>query len=521
MLTWMDATPLRRGLVAVSVAALTGLATTPATAAAAPFACAASAVRGTVLSTPVTPVTAGASGACASQSAGGAAGLPALLSANAVSAVTVARGSGPAQLAYAAGGIAQLSVGLPSLPLTIPVSSLPDTLTKISLGNVPLVGPVTVDIKAALQSLVPENRLPAELLSVEGLYAQASGRCVGGAPVVDAGSSVTKVQVLGQDLGLDGITEQVLNLTAGTVDPSDIDLTKVTLPPLLTSLLPTNQVLALLQGTLKPLLDALPTIEIPGVLTAKVTPGTVTRSATGAAATGARIELGLLGQSIADLTIGEAAVGSAGVDCSAPPPPVTSTDLALQCTDRRVVLTDVATFGDRVRLEGVAVKAYAGRTVSLRFDATGRQVATTKVGPDGSFTAVAPLPSRKLRSSNKARYRAAVGAAKSLNLKLQRRMTVTSLRSRGGKVTIAGRITRPLGSPVPSITLSRRVTCRRNAVVTRFKPRADGTFRVTVAAPDGQAAAVYRLATKVRKTTKSRKLFPTFTLPRAVDLPSS
>lgn len=520
----MRPTTPRRGLLAAGVVVLAGLAPTPATAAAAPFSCAANAVRGTVLSQPVTPVSAGGTGACTNATAGGATGLPAPLTANAVSAATAARGMspGPDQVAYAGGGIAQLAVGLPSLPLQIPASALPDSLTKISLGTLPLLGPVTVDIKAALQALVPDNKLPSELLSVDGLFAQATGRCVDGRPVVDGSSSITKVKVLGQELGIDGITEQVLNLTAGTVDPSNIDITKVTLPASVTKLLPLNQVLAIVQPVLKPILDALPTIEIPAVLSAKVTPGSVQRTPTAAVATGARVELSLLGQSIADLTVGEAAVGGSGVDCAASqagtPAPVTSTDLALQCTDRRIVLTDVARFGDQVRLQGVAVRAYAGRTVDLRFAATGRRVARTRVGADGSFTAVAPLPAARLRGTNKARYRASVGSVKSLNLKLQRRMTITSLRSRDGRVTIAGRVTRPLGKPLQTVTLSRRVTCKRNAVVKRFTPRADGTFRVTVEAPRGQTAAVYRLATKVRRSVRNRKLFPTFTLPRAVDL---
>ena len=111
-----------------------------------------------------------------------------------------------------------------------------------------------------------------------------------------------------------------------------------------------------------------------------------------------------------------------------------------------------------------------------------------------------------------------LGREKSLNLKLERRMALERLSSRGGKVTVAGRVTRPLGVPTQAITLTRRVSCRDSEVVARFKPKADGTFAVTVAAPKGQSAAVYRLATKVRKTPSSRKLFPTFTLPQGVDL---
>jgi hypothetical protein len=39
-----------------------------------------------------------------------------------------------------------------------------------------------------------------------------------------------------------------------------------------------------------------------------------------------------------------------------------------------------------------------------------------------------------------------------------------------------------------------------------------------VKAPKGQTAAVYRLSTQVRNNPGNPKLFPTFTLPRAVNL---
>jgi hypothetical protein len=58
----------------------------------------------------------------------------------------------------------------------------------------------------------------------------------------------------------------------------------------------------------------------------------------------------------------------------------------------------------------------------------------------------------------------------------------------------------------------------RYRVVKRFTPPADGRFRVTLAGPPSRQAAVYRLQTRVRKFTSNPKVFPTFTLPRYVDL---
>ena len=50
-----------------------------------------------------------------------------------------------------------------------------------------------------------------------------------------------------------------------------------------------------------------------------------------------------------------------------------------------------------------------------------------------------------------------------------------------------------------------------------FAPAKSGSFSITVNAPAGQKAAVYRLSTRVRKNTRSKRLTTTFTLPRAVD----
>ena len=125
-----------------------------------------------------------------------------------------------------------------------------------------------------------------------------------------------------------------------------------------------------------------------------------------------------------------------------------STDLVLGCSDRRVVLEDVFIEGKKVRLLGVAAREFAGRKVPMVFGATGKTVATVTVGADGHFTATAPLPAKKLRNSNKARYVAKIGSEASLALKLARRMLVTKVAAAGDKVTIAGQGHRPAGDQV-------------------------------------------------------------------------
>ncbi len=97
-------------------------------------------------------------------------------------------------------------------------------------------------------------------------------------------------------------------------------------------------------------------------------------------------------------------------------------------------------------------------------------------------------------------------------------MLVTKMTSSKGKVTIAGRVVLPLGHPVQKITIKRRVSCTKNVVEKTLRPDARGRFSVTLDGPPTGQAAVYRLATSVRKNTRNAKLFPTFTLPRAVEL---
>jgi hypothetical protein len=45
-----------------------------------------------------------------------------------------------------------------------------------------------------------------------------------------------------------------------------------------------------------------------------------------------------------------------------------------------------------------------------------------------------------------------------------------------------------------------------------------GRFAVTIPAPPTGQAAVYRLQTSVPRSARNAKLFPSFTLPRAVEL---
>jgi hypothetical protein len=481
----------------------------PASASAQGFTCEASAFAGSVLTSPrEAPVSANTGQpACATAVAGPAtpASFPLPLSGSLPSAET--RLDGPAgdpaqQTAFAAGGLGELRVkSLPALPFALPQPTFGD------MGAITVPGVGTVDLRPALQALVPAQQLPdLDLVRVQAARAEVTGRCVDGAPRLTSSASVARLTINGVDVGADKAVSQAITLVETTgIDPSNADISKIVGPP--------GVDLSPLQALIQPVLDGLPTIAIPATVAhVNVSPGRRTEVGGRLTQTALEIRATIGGQNLANLTVGEATVGATDVSCGG------VAEAALQCTSRRLVLIDVLQRRGRVQLLGAAARELTGQRVTIRFTADGRVVARPRVGSDGLFRATAPLPPSAIRRTNRARYRAQIGREKSLRLKLARRMLVQSTRVSGSRVTIAGRVVKPLGDPVQTVIVERRVACGRYAVVRRFKPAQDGRFRVRLAGPDDSQSAVFRMRTKVRRNTRSATLFPTFTLPRFVDL---
>jgi len=519
---------VRRIVVVLAAVVLCVLAFAPATASAqAPaWTCEASALRGSVLgAAPIEPVTVNRGGAaCQSLTATLGQVLPAPLTTVAAAAQTVLKGPAGAldqQSATSVGGVADLRLPvLPDLPIALPPIEIPAELAAVNvpLPTVPLVplpSALTLDLRPAINALLPGGRLPAaDLLRLQGATAYAAAQCESGTPRLVGRSTVSGLTVLGQELPTNQIVEQALTLfdSAG-IDPSNIDLSLVPLPPGLSFVDPI--VGPILTAAVRSVLDGLPNVAIPPTLAhVKVTPASQVTGPGTLTQRGPRLEVSVAGQSLADLVIGEATVGQRSVSCAR----AASVPDQLGCTERKLVLVDVFRKGDRVQLFGAADPRFAGRTVNIVYAATGKVVAKTRIAADGSFEDTAPLPPKSLRNTNRSRYRAVLGDERSLNLKLARRMVVTQMSAKDGKVTIAGYVTKPLAEPLEEIVVKRRISCQKNIIVARVKPNSDGTFRVTVDAPSNRDRAVYRLATRVRKFERNPKTFPTFTLPRAVNL---
>lgn len=431
--------------------------------------------------------------------------LARLLTASAVNGMTIVNEKG----ALAGAGLANVKIG--SVPIPVGEITIPDALTKVSVGLPPANLPVaTVDLTPAIKAL---SFLPSKnFLDAGVLYSNVLGSCDGGTARITGASQVTGVNVLGLPADAANTVDGVVNLLdtrSVALDSLDLTLAKVTLLGGVVNVTP-EQVL----GALGPIVAALPPLEIPEQLaTVKLTPSTQTNADGLLVQRAMRAQISLAGISIADLDVGEAKLGGACVpDTPAAP------ELALECTARKLALIDVVRHGDHVRLYGAADKSLAGKTARIVFQATRQAVAHTRIQPDGSFTTTAPLPPAKVRGTNRARYVALAGGERSLNLKLTRRMVVSDIASDARTVTITGRVVGPLASPPEPIVLKRRVTCSRLETVKEFLPFSDGGFSVTVRKPANLAATVYRLQTRVRRTKSSDKLYPTFTLPRAVDL---
>ncbi len=510
----------RKRLLLLGAAVTAIAAAAPSQASAAAWHCEASALSGSLLggkvALPSVKTATGTTG-CASQKAGQGLSLPAPLNSAALLAQTsVTGGDSPvAQTVAAVGGIADLRLNpLPQLPITLPEIPIPAELSAVKV-DIPAVGllpaqTITVDLTKQIEALLPNRQLPtADLLRVQGAVAYASAGCVNGAPRMEGYSKVAGVSVLGQELPVNQLVEKTLSLVdSGNIDPSNLNVTDITLPAGLSLDLPI--VGPVVKTALQSTLDSLPTISIPEALAkVKITPGEQTRVGQFLVQRALRIEVGVLGQSILDTTVGEAIVGAGDVNCAP----------ELECTKKALVLVDVFPKDGRVQLLGAAHPKYAGKTVDIVFEATGKVVAKAKVDDAGLFETTAALPSAKLRNGNKARYMAVLGSEKSMNLKLARRMIVEKMVAKGGKVNIVGRVTGALASgDARNIVVSRRVSCTKMEKVGTFRPNKDGTFNISFKAPADARTAVYRLSSQVLFREGSEKLFDTYTLPRAVNL---
>ena len=209
----------------------------------------------------------------------------------------------------------------------------------------------------------------------------------------------------------------------------------------------------------------------------KVTPGSQTVSNGTLTQKGLQVFVALGGQTVADLTLGQASVSQGDVGCAQP-----VAAAQLQCTTRKLALIDVLERKGYARLYGAADRRFIGKRVNIVGSWNGKTAATATVAKDGTFLAKGKLPPLALRRGNRARYQAKIGKERSLRLKLFRRMLVTQLSSRSGKVTIKGQVVLPLGQPIRRSRSSAASRAPRTSWSSRCAPTARAASRSPSAA---------------------------------------
>lgn len=412
--------------------------------------------------------------------------------------------------AQAQGGLGLVSVSAEALA-GLPIPTL-DAIDQIPPVN---VGLVTVDIRAAVKAAVAGIQT-GPLLELAGSIATANAKCDGSTPKLTGETRTLGLKVLGQEIPTNAIVNQALTLYNGqTIDPSGLDLTKIVLPPGV--ILDPAFTLAL-----KGALDALPDITLPAsVIQLSVKPQSQTVTDGGLTQQGLSVSLGLAGQKVLDLVVGEARVSVDSVKCLVETPqgavaPITVVHKeALSCGSRRLALINVIDRGKYVALYGAADTRLAGKRVAIWSKADHKVVARPRVSKAGLFKARAALPPERYRYTNTARYMAVHGKDKSLNLKLHRRMVFTSVRSAHGKVTLSGIVTKPWTDD-RTVVIRQRLTCRKQKIVARVHPNSAGRFKVTLKAPKNGDVGVYRATTMVAYPDPSAPDFRTYTLPGLV-----
>lgn len=200
---------------------------------------------------------------------------------------------------------------------------------------------------------------------------------------------------------------------------------------------------------------------------------------------------------------------------SRPVAPGAAAQLALICANRRLTLTDVLIQQDHVLLTGAAEGKLAGQRATILFQ--GKKITTAKILRNGLFTTTAPLPPANIRYTNQARYQAKLGKLRSLNLKLTRRLILQPPTDNHDKITLTGQILPPLTHTPITIT-EEGTNCTHPKTIARIKPTPNGHYTITIPAPTGRRATVYRLSSQVRANTHSQDRFPTYSLTETIQL---
>jgi hypothetical protein len=198
----------------------------------------------------------------------------------------------------------------------------------------------------------------------------------------------------------------------------------------------------------------------------------------------------------------------------------TQRDLFL-CGKRKISLVRADVRGGKVVLSGLVAASLARKKIELSVRYIGVRgkpdvLGSVRAKPDGSFTARVNGPPRKLFVF--ARYRAKVGSARSVELKLPQSLASTSVKRVGTKLVLRGKVDRALLGKKLQPVLIRRILCGRYRLVGQAKPNARGVYVVRFPAPPRGGAALYRAESKVLARPGSKRYVKQFARAIAVEL---
>jgi hypothetical protein len=214
---------------------------------------------------------------------------------------------------------------------------------------------------------------------------------------------------------------------------------------------------------------------------------------------------------------GDGAVDSADPGCLAGPTDnnegdETERDLIL-CGQRTISLVRADVSGSKVVLSGIVAASLAGQKVQLSVRYLGGKAKAKKLGSvtptvDGRFQGRVKKPSRKLFKV--ARYRAQVGSAKSVELKLPQSLASRSLKQvAGGMLELRGQVDRTVLGKRNAVVI-KRILCGKYTTVGQAKPNKKGVYVVRFPSPPSQGSALYRAETKVLARPGSKRYVKQF-----------
>ena len=311
------------GTVVAATATVLSAAGVPAAARADGFACSASALRASVLGQAIEPVRAGAADACPDDTQALDA-LAAPLSGDAATAATRMTGdragAATSLSGFRAGALPALAGPLPQVPLPAGIGALPVSLpASAQLLGLPSL--ITVDATEAAQQLVSARVLPDVPAAAADLVQTAvSAGCETTGVVFDALSRVEQLTGLGQPLSTDQPIDRTVELVAGqTVDFSTLDVGLVDLPAGLS--LSDPVVGPILRSALQTAVAGLPVNSVPAAVGRVIVEPARREDGDGSVRQlGPRVRVSVLGQEVADITLGDALVSALGAVCAAPAP---------------------------------------------------------------------------------------------------------------------------------------------------------------------------------------------------------